>query len=430
MNFSNSGGWVSTPPPQEQVNDPEAWQSTRAQTQVARDENAYLDSGPDDIGRLVADNLRELFVTCDAGPALQQQFEYHCPEFIAIHDVATHSSRKLLAGIASASKSAVKSLVIRRQGYGNTLATLEFVELPTTDGKPLRIYSTEADADTTTRHALARTLLGFSTLGVILVGDLPGHSMAGVFKPLHDDMITGPWPNRNMLLLPLSTANALVTQGMELGRGTGVNVRTTPQVARPADAWNFISSTWGKLKQELRGTGQPAGAPASMAPPYQPRLEPQRPAPQDYSSRPAPLPLRPMPAVPTQSARDAAARDPLTRYVQQLSELTGMVSVCIFEVATGRDLMHAGASPGPEDLATHGSDLLSAMLTTSRTLGLGHALPEAAITLGAHHLVLRAVPKHPGLALHAVLDKTHANLTLARLQIMRMDAVFDEPAPE
>lgn len=438
MTFPNSGGsaWVSTPPPQDELaKEPEAWQSTRAQTQVARDEEAYLDGGPTDIGRLVSDNLRELFVTCDAGPAMQQQFEHFTPEFIAIHDVATHSSRKLLAGIAAASKGAVQKLVVRRQGYGNTLATLEFVELPTAEGKSLRIYSTEVDADTTTRHALARTLLGFSTLGVILVGDVPGHSISGVFKPLHDDMITGPWPNRNLLLLPLSTANALVTQGMELGRGTGVNVRTTPQVARPADAWNFISSTWGRLRQELKGGAQsPAGygtlKPAARDASYQPRLDTttHRLASQDPGQRPsAPLPLRPMPAVPTRGARDAASRDPLTRYVHQLSELTGMVSVCIFEVATGNDLMHAGASPGAEDLAMHGSDLLAAMLTVSRTLGLGHALPEAAITLGAHHLVLRAVPKHPGLAVHAVLDKTHANLTLARLQIMRMDAIFDEP---
>ena len=445
MNFPNSGGstWVSTPPEEQAAKEPDAWQSTRAQTQVARDEEAYLAAETPDIGRQVGDNLRELFVTCDAGPAMQQQFEHLCPEFIAIHDVATHSSRKLLAGIASASKGAVQKLVVRRQGYGNTLATLEFVELPTAEGNKLRIYSTEADADTTTRHALARTLLGFSTLGVILVGDVPGHSITGVFKPLHDDMIAGPWPNRNLLLLPLSTANALVTQGMELGRGTGVNVRTTPQVARPADAWNFISSTWGRLRQELRsGAQSPVGYGAQRAMPTASR-ESAYPSQREQASRTAgaqrtaqepafrpsaPLPLRPMPAVPTQSARDAAARDPLSRYVQQLSELTGMVSVCLFEVASGRDLMHAGASPGPEDLATHGSDLLAAMLNTSRTLGLGHALPEAAITLGAHHLVLRAVPKHPGLAVHAVLDKTHANLTLARLQIMRMDAVFDEPS--
>ena len=72
--------------------------------------------------------------------------------------------------------------------------------------------------------------------------------------------------------------------------------------------------------------------------------------------------------------------------------------------------------------------LLAAMVATSRTLGLGHALPEAAITLGSHHLLLRAVPGHAGLALHAALDKTHANLTLARLQVQRMDSLFEGAA--
>jgi hypothetical protein len=402
---------------------PETWEATRAQTQLVRDEHAYLESEQKDVGRLVGDNLHELFVSCDAGPAMQQQFEHMLPEFIAIHDVATHSSRKLIAGIAAASKGAVQKLVIRRQGYGTSLATLEFVELPTSEGNTLRIYSTEADADTTSRHALARMLLAFSTLGAILVGDVPGHSMQGIFKPLHEDMITGPWPNRNLLLLPLSTANALVTQGMELARGTGVNVRTTPQVARPADAWNFISSTWTRLREEM-GTMPAPQRPA--APAQRPMPAVARPTPETASRTAQPLPLRPMPDVPSRSAPAAVARDPLTRYIEKLSHLTGMVSCCIFEVATGQDLRHAGASPGPADLAEHGAELMAAMLTTSRTLGLGHALPEAAITLGAHHLVLRAVPKHPGLALHAVLDKTHANLTLARLQIARMDAVFDE----
>src|SRR5438132_12033875 len=99
---------------------PEAWQATRAQTQLVRDEAAYLEAEQKDIGRPVGDNLRELFVSCDAGPAMQQQFDHLRPEFIAIHDVATHSSRKLIAGIAAASKGAVQRLVIRRQGYGTT----------------------------------------------------------------------------------------------------------------------------------------------------------------------------------------------------------------------------------------------------------------------------------------------------------------------
>ena len=69
----------------------------------------------------------------------------------------------------------------------------------------------------------------------------------------------------------------------------------------------------------------------------------------------------------------------------------------------------------------------TSMMSVSRSLGFGHSLPEAAVTLGSHHLLLRGVPKNPGLAMHAVLDKTSANLTLARLQIMRLDVLFDEP---
>jgi len=48
-------------------------------------------------------------------------------------------------------------------------------------------------------------------------------------------------------------------------------------------------------------------------------------------------------------------------------------------------------------------------------------------TLDTRHLILRAVLRHPALMLHAVLDKSRANLTLARLlSILRMDELFDE----
>ena len=137
--------------------------------------------------------------------------------------------------------------------------------------------------------------------------------------------------------------------------------------------------------------------------------------------------MKPMPSV--RSATEPRPADtPLARYVNQLIELTGMVSVAVFDTATGQPLLHAGARPAAAELGQHGAALLAAMTQASRALGMGHALPEAALTLGTHHLLLRAVPHHPGIALHAVLDKTHANLTLARLQIARMDSLLDTSA--
>ena len=425
MTTSTKPEFLASVPP---TNAPDAWAATRAQTSLAtqflHDKDDYLAPDRQDIGRLTGVNERELFVSCDPALAMQQQFEHLHPEFIAVHDIASASSRKLLAGIAAASSRAVQKLTIRRQGYGTALATLEFVELPGNDGSLLRMYSTEADADTASRHGLARMLLGFSRLGVVMVGDLPGHAIASALKPLREHMITGPWPNRELLLLPLAPGSTLATHGVGMGLGTHVNVRTTPQVTRPADAWGFINGTWARVRDQ-GSTAQPAHPaqshrPASSWPAPAAPARPAR-APSD------PLSMRPMPTVPSAATRAAAPTGLLNRYVHQLSELAGMVSCCVFDVATGLEVTHAGASPGAADLATHGNALLAAMSSMSRTLGLGHALPEAAITLGSHHLLLRAVPRHPGLALHAVLDKTQANLTLARLQVLRMDSLFEGP---
>ena len=85
-----------------------------------------------------------------------------------------------------------------------------------------------------------------------------------------------------------------------------------------------------------------------------------------------------------------------------------------------------GANPGGLDLASRGKEMLAAMMAGSKRLGLGAAVPEAAITLASHHLLLRPIPRNPGLALHVLLDKGSANLTLARLQVLRMDTLFDE----
>ncbi|HEV8314437.1 MAG TPA: hypothetical protein VGQ23_15340, partial [Burkholderiaceae bacterium] len=82
---------------------------------------------------------------------------------------------------------------------------------------------------------------------------------------------------------------------------------------------------------------------------------------------------------------------------------------------------------GPASLASQGAALQAAMSAAGGVLGLSSGAVDAAMTLDTHHLLLRAVPGHAGLLLHAVLDKATSNLTLARLQLGRLDAVLEEP---
>jgi hypothetical protein len=396
------------------------WQATRAaepKTQILRDQEDYLANAASDIGRHVGEGQWELFVVSAPAEAMQMQFEHLRPEHIAIHDVGTASSRRLLAGLAAAAGSTVQKLVIRRQGYGVALATLEFVELPVAGGSPLRIYTTEVDADTHARHELARVLLGHSRLGVVMVGDLPPHALGAALKPLHDAIAAGPWPNQQLLILPLASGSAIAAQAAQLAIGRGIEVRTTPQVTRPAEAWGFISGSWNRLRDQLAAVGLNLPLIGSASTPSRRATDPPV----------APLPLQPMPEVPKAGAKPVAADSPLAAYVQRCAEIKGMVSCCAFELESQRSIAHAGTRPGPAALAAQGAALYAAMVAAGKQLGLGHGQPDAAITLASHHLLLRAVPGQPGVVLHAVLDKSSTNLTLVRLQLQRLDETLVPP---
>jgi hypothetical protein len=187
-------------------------------------------------------------------------------------------------------------------------------------------------------------------------------------------------------------------------------------VTRPAEAWGYLRASWNRLREQLAEEAvhipevldlTPAQAPAA------PR---------------APLPMQPMPSVRAGAPAPAAADPALATYLRKCGELKGMISCCIFELATQRTLGHTGGRPGPAGLATHGSSLMASMAEAAQALHLGSAAPDAAITFGSHHVLLRAVPGRRGLAMHAVLDKAQANLTLVRLQLQRLDLLLEEGA--
>ncbi len=409
--------WAPTRIIPDRADPPDAWESTRAQTEIAtqllRDKDDYLGGAEArDIGRQTGPAERELFVSCDPGPALEQQFEHLRPEFIAVHDVGTASARKLLASVAAAASVPLQALVIRRQGYGTPLATLQFIDVPAAGGGVMRLFATDCEADTLSRRGIARTLMAFSRLAVLMVGEPSAHVLETAFNGLRDDILAPGWHNRSMLLLPLASSGMVSTFGADLARSTVVAVRTTPLVSRPADAWDFITGTWSRQRD--------VNAPPLAAPPQR-AAPPQAP----------PLAMRPMPPVPTPAdrarAQAAAPTTLLGRYVQRVSELTGVVSCAVFDVGAAQVVAQAGSGTPAAELAQQGTELLATLSAASRSLGFGHAMPEAAVTLGTRHLLLRPVPKHPQLALHAVLDKAQANLTLARLQVARLDAMFAEP---
>jgi hypothetical protein len=454
-----------------------AWQDTRRlprgddlaapATQVVGDPDDYLGQGRHDVGRRIAEDQFELFTEQEPAVALREAFQRHASEFITLHDVGTAASLRLLGALAGAGGARVQRLALRRQGQGVALAVLQFVEVPLADGSRVRVYATEVSADTGTRTALARALLGHSLLGVLLVGELPPHAMTTALLPLREAVARGPWPNRHVLLMPLGSGTALAAQAAQLAGSAPVEVRVTPRAGKPRTAWEYVAGAWNRLHGGPQGQRTlssdlawavppppvprfaaptepmplPETLPATTAAPVHDAVGPAMAgtgatATGDEDALPPPLPhlaLRELAATPDSAAaaRAGVATAPAPMpvpgsarwddYVQRCLGVKGAVCACVFDVPTLAPLAHAGAGPAPERLARQGALLLGAMGDAARALGLQATRSEAAMSIGGHHLLLRPVPGHPGVALHLLLQGS-ANLTLARMQLERVEA--------
>ncbi len=391
------------------------------QTQIVRDREAYLGQGGRDIGRRLTDDQVELFVSGDPAAALQREFERLSPKFIALHDVGTSSSLRLLASMVATRSSRLQRLSVRRQGQGVALATLQFVEISAPDGSVIRAYSTDIDADSHSRHQMARLLLSHSTLGVLVFGDLPPHAQRAALQPLLDTIATEPWPNRELLLMPLGGSASLASHASAFSSLAPIAARVTPQASRPADAWNFIGGAWNRMHGPAPEAHPPTPPPppAPVAPPVSAGYTPMPPRPAallkaaaDSEAPTQPMGLHGRPPAPSVAWGD---------YVQRCAAIKGMISCCVFERLSGKVLAHNGGRPSAEQLQAMGDQWLTSAGEMGLMLGAGVEISEAQLTFPGHHLLLHVLPAHPGVVLHAMLDAHIGNLALARVQIQRAD---------
>jgi len=116
-------------------------------TQIVADRDAYLGGARNDVGRRIADDQVELFVAGDAAASLQREFEQHSPEFLAVHDLGTSASLRLLGSLAGAASARVQRLMIRLLDDPVAEAAGGFVEVPLADGTTARMVASPVDFD-------------------------------------------------------------------------------------------------------------------------------------------------------------------------------------------------------------------------------------------------------------------------------------------
>jgi hypothetical protein len=400
---------------------PDAWQSTRALTGMATrvmGAEDYLGRDAPQVGTPVGENRHEIFAVCPPAEALQMQLQEHTGAFIALHDVGATRQRSLLAELAAALRLAVQSLVIRRQGYGVTLATIPFIELPAAKGTPVRIYSgTDVDADSASRRPIDETLLAFSRLGVLLVPALPAHVLDGHFKPLRERLLTQPWSSRQLLVVPTASGvPSLAELARRLVAGTTVAATTTPAAAQVGAIWSVIQGAWNVARGVSAATPSPA-APVMPA-------TPQEDAGAAISEA---MPLRPMPS--PHGQRRELDDEQISRYVQTCARIKGVIGCCVFNIARREPLAHGGRLRHGSALAAQGAALIGTAAQAGSYFGGAVEHAETLVTLEHHMLLARVLHQQPALALLAVFDRKESNPLTLRAQLQRLEPILDAAGP-
>jgi hypothetical protein len=350
----------------------------------------------------------------------------------------------LLQGLAQRFGRRIQVLQIRHRQTRSLLSTIPYIDLHFDGAEPLRLFACDVDAALPQKQALSRSLLAFSSLAVLVIGDHSGRSIANNLESWRYQMHQEPWLNRHALVMPLSATSAAVTRNAQFARSTHVSVRVTPVALSIEEAWRYISGAWlrvfpqGDSPMEITSgfigldpspepapTGTAARAENPLLMRREAHVEPLSPPP--LPKRPESLAAASRPELaPPPMARSREESQLLSEHAKRILELEGVVAVSLFDANTGLSVAQAGGARFADHLAQQGMLLASTASHSARTLGCCEAALDVTVQWADKFLVLRHVPNRPHLAAAALVDSSRTHTVQLRTGWLGVDALLGQ----
>lgn len=117
----------------------------------------------------------------------------------------------------------------------------------------------------------------------------------------------------------------------------------------------------------------------------------------------------------------------ITNSLTTAMSINGAVAVAVVDIESGMSLGQAGGGTINLDVAAAGNtEVIRAKLNTMRDLNLNDEIEDILITLGTQYHLIRLIKTKgsAGLFLYIVLDKSKANLALARHKLAEVEKSF------
>ena len=111
--------------------------------------------------------------------------------------------------------------------------------------------------------------------------------------------------------------------------------------------------------------------------------------------------------------------------LQDLMTLDGAMGACIVDYMSGMVLGMTGGGVDLELAAAGNAQVVKAKVATMRSLGIKGEIDDMLITLESQIHIIRPTHNHEDLFIYLVLDKSKANLALARRKVQTVDTKIE-----
>ena len=107
--------------------------------------------------------------------------------------------------------------------------------------------------------------------------------------------------------------------------------------------------------------------------------------------------------------------------IDNMLSLDGALAAAIVDSSSGMVLGSGGSGVDLEVAAAGNTEVVRAKLKTMKSLGLNDVIEDLLITLGKQYHIIRPMARKEGVFLYFVLDRSKANLALARRKVQDVE---------
>ncbi|MDQ6683792.1 MAG: hypothetical protein M3Z16_01580 [Pseudomonadota bacterium] len=402
----------------------EGFQATAIMESIATEVN--------ERGQIIDRHLSDLVISGSPAQAIREHFAQtradldKASSMITLLDPVGAWASAVIKALSDAGGRPIERLHLREQGTLRTLAMIERTTLVRRQEDTLRIFHADVRAPGADNAEIPVALMERSQMTAVIVGPMQPHAVDSLLRSLQHATALPGWrcPHLLFQLPPSGAWIEAKVRSMVWPERLRIHVVTEPMTGA-SSVWNAMLVIWNRARL------QPGWDPDSVAPmlgegDFPIKVGELGPA----AGAVAAVDASTLGAVasgdvaPASEVREGAETSRWRNSLAPLLRLEGLLGCALVDAASGEVLAHERRDDQALDMAAAAvacQGLLQAHRDAAAVVGLADPIEEIISSSGPRHLLLRTLPRHPGLFVVALLHKHRTNLALARFQLLELE---------